>query len=355
MNPATDPWQALRSTAAARATAIGLPTRALEAWRYVDCAPLAQDPPAGEAPAIAVQAGSTGWSMNPLNVDDNSQRWTDCLATADDIGAVWSLSHLRDGLHLNLGAKQDGHIHLVIDTPMGWHGRRLRVTLEREARGTMVIEHRLGAARSCTGIEVDAAPGSHLIVEEIQSGSNEAQLLSNAWLRLERDANVTWTSAWRGGTLVRPRLKAKLLAAGAELDFAGLARIDGTRQAHQYLRVEHLAGDTRSQQLVKNVIDGTARASFDGLIHVAKGADRSDAQQTNHNLLLAPGGRADTRPQLDIHADEVKAAHGATVGRPEDEQVIYLRTRGLALATARQLVQQGFSDEILHRFRHVQP
>lgn len=343
---------AVQAAAAARLQAVGLPTRALEDWRYVDVAPLATEPVAGPAPAMAVE--TKGWAATPVS-EERQTAWQSCVATTTDVGAIASLAHLNDSLHFTLGRDATGVATVGIDTPVGVHGRRLVVTLERGASGTLVLRHRVGAARSCTGIEIDAAPGSRLIVEEIQEGDDAAQLLSNAWLRLDRDAHVTWTSAWRGGALVRARLKAKLLAAGAEVDLAGLARIAGTRQVHQYLRVEHLAGDTRSQQLYKNVIDGSARASFDGLVHVAKGADRSDAQQTNHNLLLSVGGRADTRPQLDIHADEVKAAHGATVGRPEDDQIIYLRTRGLALSTARQLVQQGFSDEILHRFSHVRP
>ncbi len=343
---------AVQAAAVARMQVVGLPTRSLEDWRYVDVAPLGADLGTGAVPAMAIQA--EGWAVAPVS-EERQAAWQACVATATDVGAIGSLAHINDSVHLTLGRDATGVANVMIDTPVGVHGRRLVVTLERGASGTLVLRHRVGAARSYTGIDIDAAPGSRLVVEEIQDGDDAAQLLSNAWLRLDRDAHVTWTSAWRGGALVRARLKAKLLATGAEVDIAGLARIAGTRQAHQFLRVEHLAGDTRSQQLFKNVIDGSARASFDGLVHVAKGADRSDAQQTNHNLLLSVGGRADTRPQLDIHADEVKAAHGATVGRPEDDQIVYLRTRGLSLATARALVQQGFSDEILHRFRHVQP
>ena len=350
-----DSWEALRRDAAARAATVGLPTRASEAWRYVDCGPLASEPAPASAPAIAIRPGATGWKAGPIDPAQVRERWTKALQETSDIGQIWSWSRLHETLHLQLPKSAQGYLHCRIDTPGGWHGYRILVSVERGAVGSLVIEYAVGAARACTGIDVDVAQGSSLTVEEIQSGDDAAQLLSSANITVDRDAQVTWTSAWRGGTLVRARQDVRLTASGASMDFAGLARVAGKRQAHQYLRVAHVIGDTRSRQLVKNVIDDTARASFDGLIHVAKGADRSDAEQLNHNLLLAPGGRADTRPQLDIHADEVKAAHGATVGRPEDEQITYLRTRGLDSETARTLVQQGFSDEILHRFRHVHP
>jgi len=350
-----DSWDDLRRDAAARAATVGLPTRASEAWRYVDCAPLAHEPAAEAAPAITVLPGSTGWKSGPIEPALVRERWAKAVVDTTDIGQIWSWSQLRDTLHLHLPKGAQGHLHCRIETPGGWHGYRILISVDRGAVGSLVLEHALGAARACTGMDVDVAQGGSLTVEEIQSGADAAQLLSSAAISIDRDAQVTWTSAWRGGALVRAHQDVRLTASGASIDFAGLARVAGKRQAHQYLRVAHVVGDTRSRQLVKNVIDDTARASFDGLIHVAKGADRSDAEQLNHNLLLAPGGRADTRPQLDIHADEVKAAHGATVGRPEDEQITYLRTRGLDSETARTLVQQGFSDEILHRFRHVHP
>jgi Fe-S cluster assembly protein SufD len=361
MKPAADRWQKLRSLAESRATALGLPTRSLEAWRYVDCAPLSETFAAAEIPAIAISGDRTNWDITALDAlsetdsDALVERWSGCLEKADDLGAVWSLAKLHDGLRLQVAKGEAGVLHLALANPQGDHGRRIVIEVARGAAATLVIDHQLGSARSCSGIEVDLADGAQLRVEERQHGADDGQLLSAVWVHQQRDSQLTWTSTWHGGSLVRARLKSQLLASGASLDLAGLARLDGKRQAHQYLRVEHRGPDTTSRQLVKNIIDGQAKASFDGLVHVASGADRSDAEQTNHNLLLSAQGRADTRPQLDIFADDVKAAHGATVGRPEDEEITYLRTRGLDLATARRLVQQGFSDEILNRFRHDQP
>lgn len=357
MTVTTDTWTSVRDAAQQRAAHLGLPTRALEAWRYVDCKPLATTS-TGTATDIAATGGDN-WALQPLSQLDtatqaaHAQRWQTCISTADDIGTLWSLSKLHDGLQATVAAgKQASPLHLRIQANAD-SGHRIVVRLERGAQASLIIEYALGAGRAAVGLEIDVADGAHLHIEERQSGEDRGQLLTSAWAHIQRDANVHWTCSWSGGDLVRARVKVVLHAAGAHLDYAGLARITDKRQAHQFLRVHHHAADTTSVQLVKNVIDGYAKCSFDGLVHIAKGADRSNAQQTNHNLLLSPHGRADTRPQLDIFADDVKAAHGATVGRPEDEEIVYLRTRGLSLDTARRLVQQGFSDEILHRFRHV--
>lgn len=346
MTTAVDPWNDLRAAAATRAEALGLPTRALEDWRYVDCAPLAA--------AFAGPAADLSHSgFVDLDATTHAERWRQALVDDADLGAVWSLSRFASGAEAEVAPGKQADLRVDLRGHDGDSGHRLVIRLGRGAEARLILGQRLGSGRVNLGIEVDLADGARLTVEETQSGDDAGQLLSAVWTRIGRDAALTWTASWRGGSLVRARHRIQLDGTGADLDLAGLGRVEGTRQVHQHLRVEHRVGDTRSRQLVKNVIDGAGKASFDGLVHVAVGADRSDAEQTNHNLLLSEKGRADTRPQLDIHADDVKAAHGATVGRPEDEEITYLRTRGLDLETARSLVQRGFSDEILHRFREA--
>lgn len=346
MTTAVDPWSDLRAAAATRAEAIGLPTRALEDWRYVDCAPLAQT-----FSGPAADLDTAGFA--DLDATAHADRWRKHLAEDADLGAAWSLSRFASGAQAEIAPGKQADLRVDLRGRDGDSGHRLVLRLGRGAAAHLVLDQRLGTGRINLGIEVDLADGARLTVEEVQDGDDAGQLLSAVWTRIGRDAALTWTASWRGGALVRARQRILLEGTGADLDLAGLGRVGGTRQVHEHLRVEHRVGDTRSRQLVKNVIDGAAKASFDGLVHVAVGADRSDAEQTNHNLLLSEKGRADTRPQLDIHADDVKAAHGATVGRPEDEEITYLRTRGLDLETARSLVQRGFSDEILHRFREA--
>jgi Fe-S cluster assembly protein SufD len=164
---------------------------------------------------------------------------------------------------------------------------------------------------------------------------------------LERDANVSWTTLSTGGDLVRFRSKAQLKGAGASFQANGLSVVDGRRQVHRHIRVHHQAGSTTSKQLFKTIAAGQAVASFDGLVSIAHGADNADAEQRNNNLLLSPKARISTRPQLDILDDDVKASHGATIGQLDDNELFYLRARGLGEVEARTLLTRAFADEVI--------
>jgi len=369
------PFAAATAAARARIAVIGLPTSATEAWRYVDVKPLATPPATATRPVTAAEiathrlpgcalavlvdgvlrmdlsdSDSGVESLSALPAADAAtlnQRWTSCATTGDDLTALWSLADLTGGLRFRGGTTKPVHI-LAIATG-GCHGARVVIEAPRGATLDLVLHHvALGPARSSIGIELDLADGATVRVDEVQL-DDTAQSYSLAWPRLARDASLTWTSVGIGGQCVRQRCKGLLSSANASLNLAGLTVLGGTRQAHHYLRVLHQVGDTRSQQVFKTIVDGKAIASFDGLISMAKGADRSEAQQTNHNLLLSPGARVDTRPQLDILADDVKAAHGATVGQIDADELFYLRARGLPAAAARTLLIHGFAGDILAR------
>jgi len=387
-------WNALRALAARRATEIGLPTNADEDWRYVRLAALggastsSADSSRPAAPTganasaraffdhaislapthplvemcdgriIAARALPVGVQLDDLLAPANPdaaryrQRWAGCLTSADDVTTCWSVADLSGAMRVRVNAAVSAPLLLLASSIVGAHGLRLVIELEAGAALTVILVHAAhGSARSSVGIEVDAGAGARLIVDELQFAPREAGttnlLFSNAWLHLARDARVTWTTVAEGGALVRSRITAVLSEPGAEVVLHGLAVLAGHRQAHQFTRVEHRVGDTRSQQLYKNLADGSATASFDGLVTIAHGADGAAAEQTNHNLLLSPTARIDTRPQLDIHADDVKASHGATVGRPDPEELFYLRTRGLGADAAMAMLTRGFAAEIV--------
>jgi Fe-S cluster assembly protein SufD len=115
--------------------------------------------------------------------------------------------------------------------------------------------------------------------------------------------------------------------------------------------VRHRAGPSQSAQLFKTLAGDSSIASFDGLVAIDRGADQSNAEQRNQNLLLSSKARVDTRPQLDILADDVKAGHGATVGQLNADELFYLRSRGLGDARARALLTRGFAMEAVARMR----
>jgi Fe-S cluster assembly protein SufD len=193
------------------------------------------------------------------------------------------------------------------------------------------------------------APGAALEIEDLPA-PDAGVVLAASSATVAQDARLAGRIAQTGGALVRHRVDASLDASGASCAIHAATAVRGSSQAHILTRVVHAAGPSRSDQLVKAVLRDSSRASFDGVVTMLKGADGSAATQQDRNLVLAPTARADTRPQLDIRADEVEASHGATVGALDEDELTYLRARGLAAGDARDLLTRAFLDEVLLGF-----
>ena len=150
-------------------------------------------------------------------------------------------------------------------------------------------------------------------------------------LRLEqaRGANVSSHSILLGGGLVRNNVHPVLAGEGAECLINGLFVGAGHQHLDNYMMVEHAQPQCSSRQFYNGILDDHARGVFHGRIVVHKDAQKTDAKQTNRNLLLSDNARIDTKPQLEIYADDVKCTHGATIGQIEEEQLFYLRSRGI--------------------------
>jgi Fe-S cluster assembly protein SufD len=346
--------EALREAALARAAILGLPTSALEDWRYVNLATLGKEPAEGEPHPIVTAADSAdaaaiidGFAAD-LGADPDQRLVAEeagRLASEEEAPACWSW--LGDTRHLRI----DGHQTLAIahHATTGASGWRLIIDIAGGAELDLTLVHRSHAAtRASVGLVVRLGPGARLRLGETSAGA-AGELFVHLDVRLERDARLEWTSASRGGTLLRHRSLIDLAGRGAEADIAAIDQIDGGDQAHRVVRVRHRVGPTTSRQVFKTVLAGRALASFDGLVTVDPGADGTDAQQLSRNLVLSPGARADARPQLDIHADEVKASHGATIGQLDADELLYLRMRGIPAAEATALLTTGFVAEITRR------
>jgi Fe-S cluster assembly protein SufD len=153
-----------------------------------------------------------------------------------------------------------------------------------------------------------------------------------------------------GGLLVRNDLRT-VLAEGATCALNGLYSVSGRQHVDNHTVIEHAAPRSTSRELYKGVLDGRARAVFNGRVLVHPDAQQTDAQQTNNNLLLSDDAEVDTKPELEIYADDVKCAHGATVGQLDPNQLYYLRTRAVDDATARDLLTFAFANDVLRRFK----
>lgn len=144
-------------------------------------------------------------------------------------------------------------------------------------------------------------------------------------------------------------MEVDLVGEGASLDLAGVYRCSADERVAFHLNVRHLCGGCTSRQLFKGVVGGRSRVVFDGLIHVAPDAQKTEAYQENHSILLSGEAQVQTSPQLEIYADDVVCSHGATIGSLSEDELFYMRSRGIPEAEARQMQIQSFLSPVLGR------
>ena len=184
---------------------------------------------------------------------------------------------------------------------------------------------------------------------KFQDESTSAFHVAGLHVRMGRDSRATHHSIALGGRIARNNIRAHLDGQGLEAVLNGLYLPRGEQLIDHHMVVEHAQPHCVSHEYFNGILDDHARGVFHGRIHVHKGADQTDAKQTNKNLLLSDSAMVDTKPQLEIYADDVKCTHGATVGQMNPEQIFYMRARGLTEENARHMLMHAFAGEIIER------
>jgi len=197
----------------------------------------------------------------------------------------------------------------------------------------------------------ELAVGENAQVEHVKFQDEGAQAFHVAGLHatLGRDCRMSHHSIALGGRLARNNIRARLDGEGLECMLNGLYLTEREQLIDHHMVVDHVKPHGDSHEYFNGILDDDSRAVFHGRIHVHPGADKTDAKQTNKNLLLSDRATVDTKPQLEIYADDVKCTHGATVGQMPPEQIFYLRTRGLSEENARRMLMHAFAGEIIER------
>jgi Fe-S cluster assembly protein SufD len=198
-------------------------------------------------------------------------------------------------------------------------------------------------------VEVLARDGARVQYVALQRLGRGAFYQSAQRTLAARDSSLDTLNVSLGATTTRVDLNARLLGPGAESDMFGLYFGDGNQHFDHNTSQDHLAPAAKSDLLYKGALDGESRAIFRGIIRVAKHAQQTDAYQTNRNLILSEKARADSLPNLEIEADDVKCSHGASVGQLDEESLFYLMSRGMSHEQAERLVVLGFLGEVLQR------
>ena len=194
----------------------------------------------------------------------------------------------------------------------------------------------------------DGAAVEHL---KFQDESAEAFHLGTMHALFGRASTAHLHSFALGGRLSRYNLRTKLAGEGLECILNGLYLTHGVQLADHHMVVEHAAPHCASHEYFNGILDDRSRGVFHGRILVQPAAQKTDAKQTNRNILLSDEATADTKPQLEIYADDVKCTHGATIGQLDEDAIFYLRARGLGLETARQMLIHAFAGEIIDRVK----
>jgi len=389
---------AMRRQAIERFAELGFPTLRQEEWRLTNVAPVAQGSfrwPDGDPDAVApgrlaphifdaaarlvfvdgrfaprlsavgdLPQGVIVSSLAEVLARDPGrlEPWLGRFARFDRQPFVaLNTAFLRDGafIYVPRGAVT-GPIHLLF-LSSGEEGRPTlsfprNLFVAGEGSQTAIVETYAGEGAYFTApvTELVAGPGAVIDHYKVQRESLGAFHLATFQVQGERASVPSSHSISIGGALVRNDVNAVLDGEGIDCILNGLYFGDGRQIVDNHMRVEHAKPHCASHELYKGILDGRARAVFNGLIHVRHGAQKTDAKQSNRNLLLSRDAVANSNPQLEIFADDVKCTHGSTVGQLDEDAVFYLRSRGIGAEAARSLLTYAFASDIVERIK-VEP
>ncbi|MEO7067162.1 MAG: Fe-S cluster assembly protein SufD [Rhodanobacter sp.] len=266
-----------------------------------------------------------------------------------------------DGVVLRVaaGVKVTAPVQLVFvgaaaEADLAWHARSV-IELGAGAELSLVEQHVASGEQKHLATlvcDIELGEGARLHHSVLQTAA-AISLIRRTSVRLHAHAFALMHVLELGGALVRHDIQAELIGDGSQFDTRGVFMPHGRQHIDTQLGIRHQALNTTSVSHWRGVASDRARGVFRGAVLVAPGADGSDANLTNKNLLLSPSAEIDTKPELEIYADEVKASHGATVGQLDEQSLFYLRARGIPLAEARALLTAAFCRAVMGDLSNV--
>jgi Fe-S cluster assembly protein SufD len=227
---------------------------------------------------------------------------------------------------------------------------RLLIVAERHSKATVIESWiGLGDARYFTNAvsEVEVEAGASLTHYKIQRESARAYHVGTIEARQERDSHYVSFSFATGAALSRTNVYTYLNGEGCGSTLNGLYMVNGEQHCDHQTRIEHAQPNCFSREVYKGILDGSSHAVFNGKVYVHAIAQKTDGKQSNNNLLLSEQAQVNTKPQLEIFADDVRCTHGATVGRIDEMAFFYMKSRGINANMARQLLTYAFAADVL--------
>ena len=347
----------------------GLPTRKLERWHYTDLSHLAEPQwklagvpeTAPNLDAERIEGSDRLVFLNGLlatHLSDPGQiaglQATPAAAAdreaqaLDNLNASFATAGVQLDLKKNQAMAQPLHLLSWQDgDALSMTHLRHSVNLAAGASAVLILESMGIAGLTTQHLRGQLGAGSELTIYRLQHEGEQATHLSQLRLELAEGARVKLVSVDVGGALVRHDSEIKLIGAEAQAEITGAYAIAGRSHLDNYVDAQHQGLNTVSRQLFRGVLDGHSKAALNSKVVVRPGAQKSDSEQSLRHLLLSAGPEVNAKPELEIYADDVKCAHGATVGQLDAAALHYLRTRGLDQQTARNLLTFTFVHQAL--------
>ena len=387
----------LRARGAAYFAKTGFPTTRDEDWKYTSAAPIAEldvramQEPGGEVTREQLAPytfGENGWTtlvfvngrhdadlssgvelsagVRVLPLDVAREEMADvvegtlgsiCTVEQSAFVALNAALH-RDGavIHLAPGAVASAPIHLLFVSDAlsakGASHPRVLIVAEPNSKATVIESYvALGQATYLTNsvTEISIGDGATVAHYKIQRESPRSYHVATIDARQGRDSHFVSFSFAIGAALSRTNVWTVLGGEGCGATLNGLYMADGDQHVDHQTRIEHQKENTYSREVYRGILDDTAHGVFNGKVYVHPEAQKTDGKQENHTLLLSPRAVIDTKPQLEIFADDVKCTHGATVGRIDQTSLFYMKSRGVGAVRARQLLTYAFAADVLEQ------
>ncbi len=298
-------------------------------------------------PLSALLDSDTGKAAKALEMDENAPLFNGAIAVNSAMASDGACICIADGVKLD---KPLYLLHVAVSG--GASHMRHGIWMGHNATAH-VIEHYVGnsteAGLTHNVTLVHLGEAATLCHDRLQLESEKQFHLGRVDVKQLHDSRFVSHSLALGAALSRVDIAVSLSGANASCVLNGLYLIGGRQHADHHTRIDHISPDCTSQETYKGVLSGRAHAVFNGKVVVHKGADGTDAKQSNGNLLLSDHAEVDTKPELEIYADEVKCAHGATVGQLDMNQLFYLQSRGLSKTSAMNVLTFAFAEDVFAR------
>jgi Fe-S cluster assembly protein SufD len=339
----------LRKRAAEHFEARGFPTTHEEEWRFTNVSPIMRTPFPVAAPQANGDSLQRALELYPDLVELHLGRYASYEANPF---VALNTANFTAGAFLNIPAHTYSEKPIWLDyTAMAGrttHPRNL--ILVGAGSQVQIVERYTGTGAYFTNSVTEIVVGENATVEHIklEEESNQSFHVSTIQIQQARNSNFKSHNIALGGLLVRNDVNA-VLSTGCEGTVNGLYLVNGRQHIDNHTALDHAEPHAASHELYKGILDGSSSAVFNGKIFVRKDAQKTDAKQTNKNLVLSENAVINTKPELQILADDVRCTHGATVGQLDEEALFYLRARGIDKMDARNLLIYAFARDVIER------